>query len=66
LADPLCLLDEHNLPLALDLGQRGFDLAPHLLPGLVLVVTVMQVMLRIVAVALLRPKVKYPTAGKFE
>lgn len=26
------LRDEHNLILALDLGQRGFDLAPHLLP----------------------------------
>ena len=51
LADSPCLLDEHNLILALDPGQRGFDLAPHLLPVLVLVVTVMQVMLRVVAVA---------------
>jgi hypothetical protein len=47
----LCLLDEHNLILALDLGQRGFDLAPHLLPVFVLVVTAMQTMPRIVAVA---------------
>jgi hypothetical protein len=50
-ADSRCLFNEHNLVLALDLRQSDFDLAPYLLPVLVLLVAVVHLALHIVAIA---------------
>jgi hypothetical protein len=50
--DSPCLFDDYNLIVGLDRGQGRFDLAPHPLPVLVLVVTVVQIALRIVTIAI--------------
>jgi hypothetical protein len=45
------LSNEYNFIFVLDLGQRGFNLVPHLLPIFVLLMTMVHLALRIVAVA---------------